>query len=268
MNLDTIMNNTIEMAIEKALRTRDAKIVSLEESINDLRRIIDKQHDKTRMLKDKVAGLTTSNDLMKQELEAIKFRAEQERDSTTEKAVMKKVADVLYAAAEEDDIHTFDMDSDMSDLFSTTTVTSDTQPKSPVVVAPKKQTGPPLKKARTAATITIAVGDPRRRPALPADDEYIPEDISDFSDDDNTLVKDYSDNCPNANGVGYYEHTYIGGGRRPKCIQCKRDDNVQYILSNDGKGFYVCKTCNMRHHRFHRHDNGRAYNVQTWFSVA
>ena len=299
MDLDTIMNTKIEAAVTLMLRTRDATINRLEENIIDGRHDINELKEQVRklkatvaglntanellelnmeaikfraeqerdvpqarMLEDKVTGLITANELMKQDMEAIKFRAEQERDSSMEKekTIMKKVADALYAAAE-DNIDTFDMDADMNDLFSATTVTSNTQP---IVVAPKKQTSSPVrKKARTAATITIALDDPRRRPV------FVAEDISDFSDDDDDmLVKDYSDNCPNANNVGYYEHTYIGGGRRPKCIKCKRDDDVRYIQDNDGKGFYVCKTCNMRHHRFHRHDNGRAYNVQTWFNAA
>jgi len=267
MNLDTIMNNSIEAAVTTALRTRDAKIVRLEESINDLRRIIDTHLGKSRMLKDKVAGLTTANELMKQEMEAIKFRAEQKSDSTSEKVVLKRMADALYAAVESnDDLDTFDMDSQMEDLFSTGTVTSNTQP---VVVAAKKETGSPKrKKPRTSpvATITIGVKDPRRRLVVQK-----AEEISDFTDDeedDRLAIQElYSDDCPQTNLFGTYIHEYRPGGRRPNCTQCTKRPTLIKV-KDSVFGFYHCAECKLRYHKFVRTDGNRPRQSQQWFSTA
>jgi len=292
----------ITMMIDERLRTRDAVITKLEADLKAARCDIDTLKEKTLMLKDKVAGLSTANELMKQEMEAMKFRTEEAPPPSTHadtitKAVMKKISDAINLSLEPfNNLDTFHMDSECLDnLLGEKPVTSKTQPTvpkkqtrptSPTQPLPKKQTGnqdPPImvvanpeshpvdlhsplrKKARH--TISIGVNDPRRRSTgwLPSD----VSDISDFSDTEEASVENidmYSDDCPQTNLFGTYIHEYRVGGRRPKCDKC---GNTPSYVKNKGStlGFFYCPDCKLRYHKFVRNDGGRGRHSQQWFNT-
>lgn len=133
---------------------------------------------------------------------------------------------------------------------------------------PKKITSTPLSVKKIApnskVTLSPGVSEPPNKKGRYSASSAPSLGTDDYTDSEDEML--YSDDCPDEIEDGTYIHVYKNsGGRKPNCSTCNTP--AQWITDGTGQcGFYACKKCRMRYHKFISKTDRRKRNVQQWWS--